>query len=157
MSIKSTARTLVLTYGTLKFPERNHARFLGRAVKSGRARFLGVTTTLRPYVMLEYESQTSPGKKTPGVVLSRKMPKIQAARIEGELYAVTLEVLKKLDILEQVGKNYRRVVIECVAGQRAHMYIKLATNGQRLIPVRKNSKLTYSWNERRGRLESSPV
>lgn len=135
MSDVKTQRVFV--YGTLKAGHRNH-----HILKGDGAELIGETTTKDDsYLMKEFESVSNPGKFTPGVFANGDK------KIKGELYAVTQEVMDRLDKLEELGKKYCRQFVKLDSGHQAWMYIEIAGNRTPLpnSPHVKKENKTYEW------------
>lgn len=106
-------KTVVMVYGTLKrgFPNApllTSSIYLGRCTTVGAYPLVVGGDWYSPYLL------ASPGK---------------GHRVVGELYAVTPDALAALDVLENVGVNYSREVID-VVGPRGevravHTYLKV--------------------------------
>jgi gamma-glutamylcyclotransferase (GGCT)/AIG2-like uncharacterized protein YtfP len=92
----------VFVYGTLKRGQRNHG-VLEQSIAAGKAAFKGVAMTAQPhYLMVEFNSRSSPGKKSPGVYKAEKLGR-EGGYILGEVYEVDGETLNALDRLEGHG------------------------------------------------------
>lgn len=109
----SPGMTVVMVYGTLKrgFPNApllTNSIYLGRCTTVGAYPLVVGGDWYSPYLL------ASPGK---------------GHRVVGELYAVTPDALAALDVLENVGVNYSRELID-VVGPRGevrsvHTYLKV--------------------------------
>lgn len=109
----------VFVYGTLMRGGRNSHLLEGSTLIDADA-----MTRNNSFLMEEFESSSSPGKKTPGVRLAGNY------YIKGELHEVGLEQLAKLDALEgfdplkkKSENKYLRVLVELQGDIEAFMYV----------------------------------
>lgn len=131
----------VFVYGTLKSGQRNFERYLGE--QTG-ARSLGrAVTAEKIFLMQEFESKSSPGRRTPGVFPDGN------GYVEGELFVVPAQVVADLDVLEGVGSKYDRAEIMLESGVKAFMYIERPGNrAPQETPQFLSYRMgTYSWSE----------
>ena len=46
-------------------------------------------------------------------------------KISGEIYAIDPPTLERIDVLEEVGVRYKRVIEKCGSGHSAYIYINI--------------------------------
>lgn len=100
--------------------------------------FLWISETKEAvFSLVEYPSNSQPWNTTPSVFEGGNQ------RIMWEVYEVDTQTLEELDRFEQVGKFYKRILIELLDGEQAYMYISLP----REISKNPEEKFTYKkWN-----------
>lgn len=136
---------LVCVYGTLKSGERNHA-----LIQRIGARLVGAAQTEQGhFVMVQFNSSSTPGRFTPGV-FAGPIDGATSARILGEVYDVDEGGLEALDRLENVGVNYDRVSVPILGQGDAQMYIK-RRDGRDFVtasPFIVCANGAYNWTEK---------
>lgn len=118
----------VFVYGTLKKGFRNH-----HILSQSDATLMGAGQTVeQTFNMIVQNSKSSPDKFTPGVI---KCPETKLS-IHGELYKVDDAGLKALDILEELGVNYDRIMcdIRCEDGSTRKAWIYLKRDISKAVP-----------------------
>lgn len=115
MSNTPSNKYRVFVYGTLMKGARNEHFMSGAKLISENA-----VTKEKSFLMLQFNSSSSPGKFSPGVKRGGQ------GHIQGEIYEVDKEGLDKLDALEQNGVRYQREKIKMQDGSTAWMYVLIA-------------------------------
>ncbi len=136
--------TRIFVYGTLKRGMRNHHYLDG-------ATYEGVAMTAKPdFVMVEFNSKSSPGQHSPGIYKADKLQR-PGGFILGEVYAVSAQTLAAVDQLERVGISYMREKIRLDSGLNVDTYLKVvdtrdyATTSDRIEFDAQDR--TYRWME----------
>lgn len=127
----------VFVYGTLMKGARNEGLLNGARLIASDA-----LTKEDSYLMLQFNSSSSPGKQTPAV------KKGGQGFVQGEIYEVDQAGLDALDQLEQNGVRYQREEVEMQDRSTAWMYILIADDEPSLQQDRINFNPTtkaYSW------------
>lgn len=135
MEEQKTDSHLVFVYGTLMKNARNHL-----LMKEAKLIEDGAVTKDNSFLMLQFNSSSSPGKQTPAVLRGGD------GFIKGEVYKVGDDGLAKLDDLEQNGVRYQREEIEMQDGTMAWIYVLIidedpSYNQDRILFENK----IYSW------------
>ena len=103
----------IFVYGTLKRGFRN-AHYLKNA------RYLSQDITRHPvFEMKEKASKQKPGSTYPAIFENG------TSKINGEVYEITSEILKELDILEEINVRYIRKLIELEKSGAVQAYISI--------------------------------
>ena len=89
----------LFVYGTLKQPFTNYERYLEVAVRSGKAVFLGDTTTVECYPLVLRPPTRLPATRGPMLLNRHNSDPSSWSNIEGQLYDVDESTLQALDIL----------------------------------------------------------
>ena len=142
MSNMSSGRYRVFVYGTLMKGARNEHIMNDATLVSENAR-----TKEQSFLMLQFNSSSSPGKQTPGVKHRGQ------GYVKGEVYEVDDEGLAALDKLEQNGVRYQREEIDMQDGSKAWMYILIVDDQPSEQQDRINfENCVYSWKREEPKL-----
>jgi|MDSW01.3.fsa_nt_gb gamma-glutamylcyclotransferase (GGCT)/AIG2-like uncharacterized protein YtfP len=113
MTPRNENKIYLFVYGTLKRGQRNNF-FLETA------EFIcETTTTSARFSMVNIASKQVIGALYPTILEDGNF------KISGEIYAIDLPTLERIDVLEEIGVRYKRMTEEFISGHRAFMYLNI--------------------------------